>query len=73
MPSRPWIVKSLVMSENWGIFFTKSPKNSSDFDVPLGIFILTDLFYFFGEILAFKLAIIGLVSSSRILWIRHDR
>ena len=69
MPSRRRIVKSLVMSEI-GVFFS---QNSADFDVTLGIFILTDLFYFFGEILAFKLAIIGLVSSSRILWIRHDR
>ena len=54
MPSRRRIVKSLVMSERWGIFFTKSQKNSSDFDVPLGIFILTDLFYFGGEILGLQ-------------------
>ena len=54
MPSRRRIVKSLAMSEKWGIFFTKSQKNSSDFDVPLGMFILTDLFYFGGEILGLQ-------------------
>ena len=37
-----------------GYFFHKIPKNSSDFDVPLGMFILTDLFYFGGEILGLQ-------------------